>query len=194
MQLPCLQFGCIMVPFCFILKHLVNSGLLSCWQSAEKARVSVSLTSLSVALMAPWRQPGGGEGTQACARSHRLPWAQATMPLTTMGSPCPQDPPRSPAVSEGAWCSSWMPGLLVTFVDWAVRNREMNYSSAGLKEQGSQSWRFFWLPDSEFPRAFGQAVDSVVLGDSCSESYAVVGGWPGPGPHAVCWYAFMFGL
>lgn len=150
-------FGCIIVPFCFILKQFEAFRAHSCWQPERHS--AVSLTSLAD----PAEATRQGAHTKAHTGVHGLP-------LST-GHPLhlfvlPQE--GSELLPEFWAC--WWPL-------WAGRETtEINYSyQLTWRSCCLQSGLPFWLPDPEFPRACGEAEDSMVLGHSCPKAEVASG-------------------
>ena len=172
MQLPCLQFGCIIVPFYFILNHLEEFRALSRWQSAEKAtECHVSNEPLGRS-DGPVEAARRGARTQARARSHRLPLSPGHHAGLHYGAPhAPPGPPRLSSLSQKGMVFFLNAGLVGNLCGLAVRKQKLIIRISG--PEGAVVCRVdassgFQTQNS--PGAFGQAVDSVVLGDSCSES------------------------
>ena len=150
-----------------------------------------SLTSLSDALMAPWRQPGGERAHRPVPAATGSLWAQATMRVFIVGLPMhPQEPPRLASLSQKVMVLFLNAELVGNLCGLAVRKQKLIIHISG--PEGAVVCRVddasgFQTQNS--PGPLDKRIDSVVLGDSCSES----SGWPGPGLHAVGWCA-SFGL
>ena len=122
--------------------------------------------------MAPWRQPGGERAHRPVPAATGSLWAQATMLDFIMGLPMhPQDPPRLSSLSQKGMVFFLNAGLVGNLCGLAVRKQKLIIHISG--PEGAVVCRVDASSGFQTQNslgAFGQVVDSVVLGDSCSES------------------------